>query len=157
MISHLPLNDTENTTEPYLVEGYLSHRSEIASASVFYSMSPDGPWTEVVMSDTGNGEDYTAEIPAQPSGTDVYYYIHGEANSGKTGNRPMPAPEGWWTFHVGEIIIDGIAEAEVGGFEPIYPNPASAITCVPVLLQTSSHVRVVLRNVMGETIEKSTE
>ena len=154
MISHLPLNDTENTTEPYLVEGYLSHRSDIASASVFYSTSPDGPWTEVVMFDTGNGEDFTAEIPAQPSGTDVYYYIHGEANSGKTGNRPMPAPEGWWTFHVGEIIIDGIAEAEVGGFAPIYPNPTSAITCVPVLLQTNSHVRVFLRNVMGDTIEE---
>ena len=153
MISHLPLNDTENTTEPYLVEGYLSHRSDIASASVFYSTSSDGPWIEVVMYDTGNGEDFTAEIPAQPTGTNVYYYIHGEANSGKTGNRPMPAPEGWWTFHVGGIIIDGIDEEEVGGFAPIYPNPASAITCVPVLLQSDSHVRVVLRNVMGETIE----
>lgn len=153
IISHLPLDDTENTTDPYTVEGYLSHRSGISTATLFYATSPDGPWTEVVMSDTGNGEDFTADIPAQASGTVVYYYISGEANSGKTGNRPMPAPEGWWTFHVGEIIIDGIAENEIGGFSLIYPNPASAITCVPVQLRSELDARVVLRNVMGATIE----
>ena len=153
IISHLPLNDTENTTDPYVVEGYLSHRTGIASASVFYSTSPDGPWTEVSMSDTGNGEDFTAEIPAQTAGTDVYYYINGEAESGKVGNRPMPAPEGWWTFHVGEINIEGIEENEMGCFSPIYPNPTSAITCVPVMLKRELQAKVVLRNVLGATIE----
>ena len=39
MISHLPLDDTDNTTDPYTVEGYLSHRSGISSAYVFYSTS----------------------------------------------------------------------------------------------------------------------
>ena len=153
IISHLPLDDTENTTEPYTVEGYLSHRSGIATATLFYATSPDGPWTEVIMPDTGNGEDYTADIPAQVSGTVVYYFISGEANSGKTGNRPMPAPEGWWTFNIGGIIIDGVEENELGGFSPVYPNPASAITCVPLQLRSELDVRVVLRNVMGSTIE----
>ena len=153
IISHLPLDDTENTTEPYTVEGYLSHRSGISTATLIYATSPEGPWTEVVMLDIGNGEDFTADIPAQASGTVVYYYISGEANSGKTGNRPMPAPEGWWNFNIGEIIIDGVEENELGGFSPIYPNPASAITCVPVQLRSEFYARVVLRNVMGATIE----
>ena len=52
------------------------------------------------MTDSGNGEDFTADIPAHPEGTNIYYYIHGEANSGKVGNRPMPAPEGWWKFRI---------------------------------------------------------
>ena len=151
MISHLPLDDTDNTTDPYTVEGYLSHRSGISSASVFYSTSPDGPWTEVEMIDTGNGEDFSADIPAHPEGTNIYYYIHGEANSGKVGNRPMPAPEGWWKFRIGDVV--GIAENELGGFSPIYPNPAGAITCVPVLMQSEASARVVLRNVLGTTIE----
>lgn len=152
MISHLPLDDTDNTTDPYTVEGYLSHRSGISSASVFYSTSPDGPWTEVEMIDTGNGEDFSADIPAHPEGTNIYYYIHGEANSGKVGNRPMPAPEGWWKFR---IIGDnsGIAEHELGGFAPIYPNPAGAITCIPVLMQSKTRALIVLRNVIGETVE----
>jgi hypothetical protein len=153
IISHLPLSDTENTTDPYSVDGYLSHRNGISTATLFYSTNPDGPWVEVSMSDIGNGEDFTAYIPAQSAGTDVYYYINGVAESGKIGNRPMPAPEGWWTFHVGEIIIDGIEENELGGVSPIYPNPASAITCVPVQLKRELHARVVLRNVIGATIE----
>ena len=153
IISHLPLSDTENTADPYSVDGYLSHRTGISTATLFYSTNPDGPWVEVPMSDTGNGEDFTADIPAQSAGTDVYYYINGVAESGKIGNRPMPAPEGWWTFHVGEIIIDGLEENDLGGFSPIYPNPASAITCVPVQLKRELHARVVLRNVLGATIE----
>lgn len=153
IISHLPLDDTENTTEPYAVEGYLSHRSGISTATLIYATSPDGPWTEVSMSDSGNGEDFTAEIPAQDEGTTVYYYIQGEAESGKVGNRPMPAPEGWWKFNIGESSLVGVFEGEPVGFSPIYPNPAAAITCVPVQLVQSTNARVVLRNVHGANIE----
>ncbi len=152
IISHLPLDDTENTTEPYTVEGYLSHRSGISTATLIYATSPDGPWTEVSMSDYGNGEDFTAEIPAHDEGTTIYYYIQGEAESGKVGNRPMPAPEGWWKFNIGESLLVGVVEGEPGCFSSIYPNPAAAITCVPVQLVQSTNARVVLRNVLGATI-----
>ena len=153
IISHLPLDDTENTTEPYAVEGYLSHRSGISTATLIYATSPDGPWTDVSMSDTGNGEDFSAEIPAHDEGTTVYYYIQGEAESGKVGNRPMPAPDGWWKFNIGESSsLVGVVEGEPGCFSPIYPNPAAAITCVPVQLVQSTNARVVLRNVLGKTI-----
>ena len=152
IISHLPLDDTENTTEPYTVEGYLSHRSGISTATLIYATNPDGPWTEVSMSDSGNSEDFTAEIPAHDEGTTIYYYIQGEAESGKVGNRPMPAPEGWWKFNIGESSLVGVVEGEPGCFSPIYPNPAAAITCVPVQLLQSTNARVVLRNVLGKTI-----
>lgn len=151
MISHLPLPDTNNSTDPYTVEGYISHRSGIASATMHYALSPDGPWNEVPMSDTGNGEDFTADIPAQTPNTTIYYYIAAEANSGKTGARPMPAPEGWWKFRVGGP--DDIAEPDFGGFSPIYPNPASAITCVPVSLRGPAHCTVTLYNSLGQTVE----
>jgi agmatine/peptidylarginine deiminase len=156
IISHLPLPDTENTTEPYTVEGYLSHRSGIIQANLFYSDNPNGPWIEVSMSDTGDGENWIAEIPASPEDSDVFYYIMGNANSGKTGSRPMPAPEGWWTFHIGEITIAGInnfSESQIGDFAPAYPNPASAITCIPVVLKQDAYVKVLLIDALGRTIE----
>ena len=43
---------------------------------------------------------WTGEIPVQPSGTYVYYYIWAKANSGKEQLRPMPAPAGYWKFRV---------------------------------------------------------
>jgi len=152
MISHLPLEDTNNNTTPYTVEAYISHRSGISTASVHYALSPDGPWNEVSMTDTGNGEDFTADIPAQTTGSTVYYYISSEAVSGKTGARPMPAPSGWWKFNVTGGI--GIAEAELGSFSPIFPNPASAITCIPVKLLSGSDCVVTLYNALGAEVQQ---
>lgn len=152
MISHLPLEDTNNNTSPYTVEGYISHRSGIASATVHYALSPEGPWSDVVMVDSGNGEDFTADIPAQTSGSTIYYYISAIANTGKTGARPMPAPSGWWKFNVSGGI--GVADLEIGNFSPIFPNPASAITCIPVKLLTGSNCKVVLYNALGAEIQQ---
>ncbi|MAU76328.1 MAG: hypothetical protein CL831_05575 [Crocinitomicaceae bacterium] len=156
IISHLPLPDTENTTSPYAVEAYLSHRSGMVEATLFYSNNPNGPWTEVSMSDSGDGENWTAEIPAAQEDSNVFYYISGNAASGKTGSRPMPAPEGWWTFHVGEITISGIdnfSESQIGAFAPPYPNPASALTCIPVHLKQDANVKVLLLDALGRTID----
>jgi len=153
IISHLPLPDTENTTTPYTVEALLSHRSEIEQGTMYYAFSPDGPWTSFDMQPVGIGSLWGSYIPAQPEGTDIFYYIEAQAFSGKVGTRPMPAPEGWWKFHVGEINIDGLSELELGGFAPIYPNPSSAITCVPILMNESSMVKVQLWNILGQPLK----
>ena len=158
LISHLPLPDTENTTETYVVDAYLSHRTGVSNAKLYYATAPTGPWTEVTMVESTdlNGEDFTAEIPAMQQGTDVYYYVSGVAYSGKTGSRPMPAPLGWWKFHVGEISTDGFFEMApivAGKFAEVYPNPASAITCVPVIMSESREVIVILRDALGRTVE----
>jgi agmatine deiminase len=158
LISHLPLSDTENTLDPYIVDAYLSHRSGISDAQLYYSTSPDLTWTEVTMVESPdmNGENFTAEIPAMPEGTDVFYYISGEAYSGKTGSRPMPAPLGYWKFHVGEITINGIGKLDnivAGGIAEVYPNPASAITCVPIIMSEPLEVLVVMRDALGRTVE----
>ena len=158
LISHLPLPNTENTTDAYIINAYLSHRSGISNAKLQYATSSTGPWTEVEMVESPdmNGEDFTASIPAMPEGTDVFYYISGEAYSGKIGSRPMPAPLGYWKFHVGEIVIDGIVELDnirAGAISQVYPNPASAITCIPVIMAESRDVLVVLRDALGRTVE----
>jgi len=153
IISHLPLPDTENTTEPYYVDALISHRTQIEQATLYYALSPEGPWTTISLQTVGFSQNMAADIPAQPEGTDVYYYIEAQAFSGKVGTRPMPAPEGWWTFHVGEINIDGLNELDLGGFAPIYPNPATAITCVPILMNESSMVNVTIWNILGQPLK----
>ena len=70
------------------------------------------------MSDTGDGENWTGEIPAAEDAADVFYYVSGNAASGKTGSRPMPAPEGWWTFHVSENVIYGCTTISACNFDP---------------------------------------
>jgi agmatine/peptidylarginine deiminase len=153
MISHLPLLDTEDTINDYTVEAYISHRSEILSANMQWSTSLDAEWNNVPMALlSGETENWSANIPAQPAGTSLYYYVEAEANSGKTGTRPMPAPEGWWSFNVIDENV-GIDEHFLDTpFLQAFPNPASAITCIPLDLPRASKGQLYLSNALGQKI-----
>lgn len=153
MISHLPLPDTENTTDAFSIEAYISHRSGIAEATLHWSTDEMGPWNSVSMALVADGEsDWTGDIPAQTESTTVYYYIEAEASSGKVGARPMPAPAGWWSFDIGTISSIPHNNEEVY-FPAAFPNPAGAITCVPIELGTSSDGSLALYNTWGQRVD----
>jgi hypothetical protein len=130
IISHQRLVDTYDAVNPYQVDAYLSHRSGIASATIHYKIGETGTYQSVPMANVG-GEDWQGLIPAQSTGSEIFYYIEGVANSGKTMTRPMPAPDGYWKF---TILGDPISNLEEMTIEQlaIYPNPATAITVIPV-------------------------
>ncbi len=101
LISHQPLPDTNDVINNYEVDALIKHRDGIGSAFVYYRTDTTQPYQSVVMTLTDSVDDtWTGFIPAQPSGTDVYYYIHAQATTGKQQNRPMPAPAGYWHFRV---------------------------------------------------------
>ena len=106
-----------------------------------------------VRSNTTPLAEFAGAIPAQAAGTKVHYYVHAEATSGKTGARPMPAPEGWWSFRVlGNV--DGLDTPDASSpWRALYPNPAKAITCLEFELPTSTPCAVTLTNAMGQTVE----
>ena len=152
MISHLPLPDTDDTENAYAVTADLSHRSGLASVTLSWATSPDGPWTDVAMTEGIVEGGFAADIPAQAEGTNVHYYISAEANSGKTGARPMPAPEGWWSFKVlGETNSLDDVDA-TSPWQALYPNPARAMTCLELNLPQATTCEVVLHNVFGQKV-----
>jgi agmatine deiminase len=127
LISHQPLEDTYDYLNPYSVVAYMNHRSGIASANLYWKTDINGAYQSIAMNDIGNNE-WSANIPAQAVGTHIYYYVQGESASGKVQVRPMPAPEGYWTFEVlGEVSVDELTSM---AFVKVFPNPASAITCI---------------------------
>ena len=100
----------------------------------------------------GETENWSASIPAQPAGTSLYYFVEAEANSGKTCARPMPAPAGWWSFNVMDQNV-GITENFTSTpFLQAFPNPASAITCIPLDLPLASKGQLYLSNALGQKI-----
>ena len=152
MISHLPLPDTDDTENAYAVTADLSHRSGLASVTLSWATSPDGPWTDAAMIEGIVEGGFAADIPAQAEGTTVHYYISAEANSGKTGARPMPAPEGWWSFKVlGETSSLDDEDAS-SPWQALYPNPARAMTCLELNLPQATTCEVVLHNVFGQKV-----
>ena len=154
MISHLPLPDTDDTVNDYDVEAYISHRSQIESATMHWSTNPASEWTAVPMAlIDGETENWSASIPAQPLETTVYYYVEANANSGKTGTRPMPAPDGWWSFNVNDASL-GINEIEQNSpLLQAFPNPAAAITCIPLHLRQAAEGQLYLSNALGQQIK----
>jgi hypothetical protein len=106
------------------------------------------------MSALGDDE-FTADLPAAPASTTYRYYIEVEANSGKVGTRPMPAPNGHWSFDV-LSEINGLPAWTVigsGKFETVFPNPAASISCIPVEARTGFNGSIALHDMMGREVQ----
>jgi agmatine deiminase len=147
LISHQPLQDTYEVINPYQVVAYMNHRTGIASAKLFWKLSTEATFNEIDMVATGNNN-WQGLIPAQPAGSIVQYYVQGTSVSGKTMNRPMPAPDGFWTFHVlGEI--SAINDIDRTNISRVYPNPASAITCIELNSIKSEKVTITINDMTG--------
>ena len=101
LISHQRLQDTYNSTAPYVVNSTILHRSGIQNATVYYRTDTLDPYSTSNMSFTDVVNNiWSGDIPAQSPETEVYYYIEAQANSGKTQVRPLPAPDAYWLFKV---------------------------------------------------------
>jgi agmatine deiminase len=149
LISHQALSDTYDDFNPYLVSAYLSHRSGVERATLYWKLQGTADFTSIEM--VPNASNWEAFIPAQAVGSVIQYYIEGESVSGKIQVRPMPAPAGFWSFTVlGEI--NGIDEISNATIQRIYPNPASAITCIELNSSIAQHATISLVDMMGREV-----
>jgi len=100
-LAHARLRDTYDAENDYAVTAKIRHRSGITGATLYYRTQEGAPYTAVGMSLTNVAESiWSATIPAQTAGTEIQYYIHGTAQSGKQQVRPIVAPEGYFRFRV---------------------------------------------------------
>jgi hypothetical protein len=154
LIVHQKLEDTYNYQTPYAVNAHIQHKSGIQSGMVYWTTDTTANWqtASMTLTDVVNNI-WTANIPPQPPTTVIYYYIEGQANSGKMQVRPITAPTGYWHF---KILGDpppplSVNEVDVKPLMP-YPNPANAITCIPVSAKGETNGHIYLTNVVGQKI-----
>jgi agmatine deiminase len=146
LIRHQRLADTYETVVPYAVEAYIRHKTGITAAEVFWTTDTTAGYASVPMS-IGANNTWSAAIPAQPSGSLVYYYIHATANSGKQQVRPITAPQGWWRFRVLDLNAGIAAQGPV--ISEAYPNPTSSVLVISVGNAGSDRVRLSLHDALG--------
>ncbi len=152
LIRHQSLVDTYDETNPYEVNAFIKHASGIQNATLFYSINDGVSYASVAMTASGN-DFFNASIPAQLAGTEILYYIHATANSGKEQVRPIVAPDGYFHFKVLENSTVGIEEINQNANVNIFPNPAKAITCVDITPYTKEKIKVTMQNLLGQTSE----
>ena len=147
LIQHQSLEDT-NPQANYIVSANIQHKSGIASANVYFSTDLSlGYYAPISMSNS-TGNTWEANIPGTiNSGSTVYYYIEATANNGKTINRPMPAPAGYFDFKILNNITD--IKHAINMKLSVFPNPASEITCIPVSVSHNTQATILLVDVLG--------
>lgn len=108
-----------NQTTYYPVDATIHTRTDVESVTLFWSIDPVAGYEALAMTPAGDDRVF-AGIPGQPYGTRVFYYIEASSSSGRTGRRPLVAPEGIWSFLVDP---DGVTI----GVDAYDPPLASAI------------------------------
>ena len=152
LISHQPYDDTVTLQGNYDVDATIRHRSGISSATLYYTADTSSGYQSVSMSSTASNQ-WEAHIPQQNNSTEIFYYISATSNSGKTMTRPMPAPKGYWSFIADPAT--GIIEktSKHSEMADVFPNPASAITAIPVISSRPEKVRIYMLNTMGQQVK----
>ncbi|MBK9017078.1 MAG: hypothetical protein IPM82_25145 [Saprospiraceae bacterium] len=152
-IVHQRLADVSNNNDVsgYEVLAQIKHRSGIANAEVFYTIDTTQAYQPLPLQNAGNGDNWTSIIPHQPNGSQVFYYISATANSSKTQVKPLAAPMGYYDFTVNDEVS---LVNETGNVElaEIYPNPASAMTVVPVNAAVSLEAKLEILDVFGRKV-----
>ena len=111
----IPLRDTADDAHPYRVNGVIVDHSETGlvpgSARVYWRAGTSGPFTSVALNSIAGTDSFYANIPAQPLGTTVQYYLHAADNSGRDEDWPFMGAADPFTFHVQpDLVAPVIAE-----------------------------------------------
>jgi agmatine deiminase len=151
LISHQRLRNTDDTVNPYLVTAYMNQVSGIANATLYWTTDTAAGYNAVPMSAVGNNN-WEAQIPTQALNTRVFYYVHGQANSGKEQVRPIVAPSGYWSFTVS--APNGVVNLTATiGMEDIFPNPSDNIACVSVHASNPVIGKVAVLDMLGREVQ----
>lgn len=150
LIVHQPIEEAISGSS-IAINASIKHISGIQSASVFWRIVGSTAFNETPMTFVSNNN-WGASIIIPTSSLDIEYYIHAQAISGKSLNRPIVAPQGFWTINVETLSISDWASMHIS--EP-YPNPANEKVSID-LNQLSGRVNVRITNILGQILYTKT-
>ena len=142
--------DDNSLWSDYQQTATIQHRTGISNANLYWTTDTTENYEPIdMLLINATTDTWSANIPHLPNGTEIFYYIEGIANSGKMQMRPLAAPSGHFRFTVNEEI-NASHEHFPLVMGDIYPNPASAITVVPINTNRMMAAKVELIDVMGK-------
>jgi hypothetical protein len=138
-ITHTPHPSTNDFDDPYVLTAIITSTEGALNADsllVRYRLNATGDYTALALTPTGNPNEYTASIPAQPCGNTVDYFLVAEDVFANRKTAPESAPASTFLFNVANIIYaqdfeaatdwttDPTHSATTGAFVRLDPNPS---------------------------------
>ena len=145
-IVHQPV-DEANAGATVGITAMVKHISGISTASVMWREVGTATFTEIPMVFVSD-DNFTANLVMPGDGTELEYYIRGVANSGKSMNRPIVAPQGYWTINTQNLSAEEWAASHISG---PYPNPARESVRFD-FSQIPGQIAVTISNVLGQRL-----
>ena len=153
-IVHQPWEDQIDVFSEFEVSASIKHRTGVSAATLYYTTDLALGYTPIEMSQESGTDNWVASLPNPGTDSEIFYYVNAEANSGKTINRPMTAPEGYWKFRVDFTTSVDEVETELPQYMgAVFPNPAKGITCIPMQLDQAQYVTLQVRDALGRVVE----
>ena len=166
LIQHQSLVDTY-PLDDYVFNANIQHKTGIETATLFWTDNLDNGYQSIAMSNTegNNWQAILSENIDVP--TIIFYYIQATSFSGKTVARPLPAPAGYFDFAIFEDTTSNPQDTVINPVDTttfihsttswstqldVYPNPASAITCIPVESTQSFYGKLRLIDCFGRHV-----
>lgn len=151
-ISHPYLRNTNNTSTPYDVRAFIKTRSGVSAAKCYWTTDTTQGFAQINM--TLSADTFRCTIPAQPLGTNIYYYISATSNSGRTVNKPITAPVGFLKFK-----IDNTSGTANNNYVPVnyelwqnFPNPFNPVTKINFSIPKNEFVSLKVYDITGRTV-----
>jgi len=97
-IAHAKLHDQEASDDGFEIKATINTVSGIDEAKVYWSLDSDNGFETIDM--VLENDTFYAHIPPQPCLTEISYYISATNVNDKTINKPLVAPDGYYTFTI---------------------------------------------------------
>ncbi len=158
-IAHAKIRSATETEASYQVAAVIRTSAGIDSALTYWTTDTTAGFNALKMTYTNN-DSFVAQIPAQPAGSKVFYYITAFASNGKVISKPLVGEKGAWKFTVeGTSPIAQTDNALPTDFSilAIYPNPFNEQTLCKFSLAEGGFVHFALYTVDGRKVADITK
>jgi agmatine/peptidylarginine deiminase len=155
------------TMQQYDITSRITNRSGIKVANFVWRKKGDSQWQEIALTNDGSSN-FAGQLALQQfaENDEIEYYIHAESNNGKSMNKPMSAPDGFYTAKIGNVTSVKNPESfdKIATFA-VYPNPISSNATIEITTSQSMNTTVdvidnlgnVVAIIFNGTVEKGTQ
>ncbi|KYK27822.1 MAG: hypothetical protein AYK23_02125 [Candidatus Proteinoplasmatales archaeon SG8-5] len=148
VITHVPYQDTYDVIGPYTISANITTPHGLIPGSTKLYWRNSSTWNEVPMVNVA-ADTWEADIPGQPSGTWISYYIETEDVNNQTSSSPMYTPYATHDFRVGAPALEYPVDLE--------PNEWRMVNLVVEAPYGAQHNEKAVIDVIGRSVVEPTD